>query len=165
VTEIARVYQESNPRVEVVAATVPLVARLALNLCDEDRAELAALCTGPPLDVLLENLDMPGRHFVGLIDGVPVCVFGVTNHPKTAGVGLPWFICSSDIKRAKKIVLRAGRAVVEELGRGYLALSNVTSAAHPTALKWVESLGFTKTDTLKGVGLNGEDLHVFAKKV
>jgi hypothetical protein len=165
VSEIARVYQEKNPRVEVVAATDALVVQLASNLCPEDRAELAALCEASPLDSILASLRMPGRHFVGLIDGVPVCVFGVTDHPETAGVGLPWFICSSDIKRAKKIVLRAGRAVVEELGRGYLALSNVTSAAHPTALKWVESLGFTKTDTLKGVGLNGEDLHVFAKKV
>lgn len=91
---------------------------------------------------LVGSLGQSTEAYVAVIDGDPVCAFGVveTDHP---GVGRPWMVGTSTIDKHGVAFLRASRAVIAELAARWPLLVNVADARNTRGLRWLRFMGFT----------------------
>jgi ribosomal protein S18 acetylase RimI-like enzyme len=78
----------------------------------------------------------------GLIDGVPVCMFGVAPIDMLAGLGQPWLVTTNAVARHERVFLRRCRPVVAAMLDSYPRLTNIVHADNVRAIKWLRWLGF-----------------------
>lgn len=106
-----------------------------------DVAEMEALGTDPEA-AMREGMAQSDWTMTGLLDGIPVCMFGVVAQNVILGQGVPWMLSANAIERSQVKFLRACRPVVARMRASYPHLRNVVHAENHTAIRWLRWLGF-----------------------
>lgn len=96
---------------------------------------------------------------VGTIDGVPVCMFGVSPRGLLAGVGEPWMLATNRLQLAKREFLRASKPVLRVMLEDFPRLVNIVHARNTEAIRWLRWLGFDVSH--QTVPVFGHPFHVF----
>lgn len=133
----------------MLAAIVPAepwhVEAVALNARPADEAELWAIARATPAQCLRYGLRTSAFAYTGLLDGVPVCVFGASPFSILSGIGVPWMVGTThlDSHRAQRELLRHARPCLDAMSHSFPTLGNVVDARNTAAIRWIRWLGFT----------------------
>lgn len=127
--------------IEIRAALASDVPAVVARARAADVAEMAA-CGTTVADAIESGMRRSDWTLTGLVDGVPVCIFGVAPVSVLGGVGAPWMLAAGGLEQAQVPFLRASRPAVAEMRRTYPRLMNVVSAQNTLAIRWLRWLGF-----------------------
>jgi hypothetical protein len=130
------------PKAKVIAADPDHIEHIAANVRPGDMAEMAALGLSPALTLRL-SLQTSLKAWTGLVDGVPVCMFGVSEGEH--GEGRPWMVGTGrlDDPLTAMIFLRRCRKRVEIMLNLRPVLANYVSVENVRAVAWLGWLGFS----------------------
>lgn len=128
---------------EIIPALAEHIAHIAANVRADDREELNLLGWGAAQALRL-SLRSALAAWTGMVDGVPVCMFGVSQGE--LGEGRPWMIGTGDLDRFAVIFLRRCRVQVERMLDLRPVLVNYVSAENARAIQWLSWLNFTIGD-------------------
>lgn len=124
---------------------------MASRLRQEDEREIRSASGRDPSELLPEGVT---NHKAFVLEvsieqftpGRLLALFGVTTHPTTPEVGIPWLVATPLIKHHQMYFLRRfSRQQVARLGEGYKTLVNCVDARNELHLKWLKWCGFTFT--------------------
>jgi len=135
--------------VEIVKALPEHIAPIAANCRDADRAEFYALSRSSPTKVLETGLRVSVVSYTGIVDGEPVCMFGVAPYSFLAGQGIPWMVSARGIdnKRLQRAVMQVSREVVDDFKVLFPSLLfNTVDDRNTSAKRWLKWLGFKLLD-------------------
>ena len=118
------------------------IRHIVENVREADRIELWAAACMTPGDVLLESLRRAEEAYTGLVDDIPVCMFGVMNGAPMSGVGIPWMVGTKHLDKYAVLFLRRCGPVVEAMADHYKVLRNYVDARNTRAIRWLQWLGF-----------------------
>jgi len=141
-------------KVEVVPAHAGHIHHLAVNMRADDRREIWAAGCMLPRESLEMSLERSRIAWTGLVDGVPVCMFGVAAEVGILPVGRPWLLGTDDIEKHQRAFLRRNRQKVAEMLSMYPLLVNYVDARNKASIKWLQWLGFTVDENTIPVGVN-----------
>lgn len=138
-------------RYEIVPATVAHAHALAPLMREHDRIECGAFGY-QPLAALLTSIRNATEAWTGLVDGEPVCMFGVSQLVMMDDEGQPWLLATDKMVRHARVFLRLNRGVIPVWRRRYGRLFGAVSAANAVSIRWLRWLGFAIGDTAFPVG-------------
>lgn len=145
----------AKKRAEIVNAQVDHILPIAQNVREGDREEFAAIFRTAQ-SVMIEGFQVSDEAWTGLIDGEPVCMFGVA----PAGFlfpdcGRPWMVGCSKLDENALLFLRRCRTQVEVMLSIYPVLVNYVAASNVRAIEWLRWLKFEVSDepTMMGRGV------------
>lgn len=147
-------------QVKIIPATPEHAIALALTIRPEDRAEIWAAAYQKPEQAMIAGIAR-GETFTGLVDGVPVCMFGVVQESLVMSVGVPWLIASREIEQHGVRFLRRCKKGVRELLAKYDNLQNYVDARNLRAIHWLKWLGFKVNETPEPFGYLQVPFHKF----
>lgn len=127
--------------VEIVKATPALLCEVAALARRADREELWAAAHLTPFQVVM-RAGVFGDAWVGILDGSPICAFGVVPISASTGWGAPWMVGTVRLDRHARGFLSASREVVAELLAHWPRLTNYVDARNTRAIRWLKWLGF-----------------------
>lgn len=127
--------------IEVVKAEVIHAQRLQMR--DADRAEVYAATGRDPQTALVESVLHSTVAWAGLIEEVPVAIFGVGPLNILSGLGSPWLLGSDELEKHSFELLRKSRPYVTEMHRSYPVLFNLVDQRNVVSQRWLRWLGFT----------------------
>jgi hypothetical protein len=127
--------------VRIVPAEYEHIPVVADNIRDADRQELFDFCQLCPTEAIEQSFFAAKRSWTGLVDDIPVCMFGVTQGEGT--LGIPWLVTTKDIEQHSVIFLRRCKPVVHEMTQGFTRLENYVASGNILAIAWLKWLGFT----------------------
>ena len=150
-------------RAEVRPAVAEDIPAIAAAMRAADRAEVAASHGHTPEQALESSLAASTAAWTGLIDGEPVCMFGVGPISILAGRGAPWMLGTEHLERWPRTFLRRCKACVSAMLAVYPYLENYVDDRNDKSKLWLAWLGFTLAE--KAVTLpNGVAFRHFAKQ-
>lgn len=128
----------------MVAAEEWHVDAIVADVRPEDRAELWSGARSTPADAMRYGMRFSGA-WTGMVDGMPVCMFGVTPYSLLLAEGIPWMVTTREMSRlsVQKHLLRESRLVAVGLRRRWNLLFNVVDDRNESAKRWLRWLGFT----------------------
>jgi hypothetical protein len=129
-----------NP--EIIPAMSEHIPAIAANVRDADRAELWAVGCVTPLDCMFHGLEHSKKAWTGLIDGVPVCMFGVVPASILGNVGRPWMVGTKHLDAHPFVFLRRCRGCLKEMRESFDILENFVDVRNKRAIEWLVWLGF-----------------------
>jgi hypothetical protein len=136
------------------------IAAIAADARQADVDEIAAQGR-TVVEAMTSGMALGDWSATGLIDGVPVCMFGVVPASILSGIGIPWLITTNKVARHDKVFLRRCRPVVAAMLASYPRLSNIVAEDNTVARKWLAWLGFEfKAETIE---VNGVTFRQFRK--
>jgi len=128
-------------KVEIMPALPEHIPAIARNMRDADVHEIQLLgwASEPALRISLRT---SLAAWTGLVDGIPVCMFGVCDGEM--GEGKPWMLGTSklDDPVTAIIFLRRCKKQVEIMLNLRSVLANYVSIENDRAIKWLSWLGF-----------------------
>lgn len=127
---------------EVVPAEEAHVDAMLGRIRQADIDELWASNRVTPEEALRAGLRLSTSVWTGMVDGRPICMFGVVPASLLGGVGVPWMIGTTDIERHQHAFLRRCRPHVAHMRRLYTHLANMVDARNRVAMRWLRWLGF-----------------------
>ena len=131
---------------EIVPATAEHIAPIAYHVREADREEFWAATYSLPVDVMRRGLRVSDKAWTGLIDDVPVCMFGVASAGLLGGVGRPWMVGTDHLDRHALLFLKRCRKVVAEMVALFPILENYVDSRNVRAIMWLKWLGFKMYD-------------------
>jgi hypothetical protein len=136
---------------------------LAVNLRDEDRAEILA-SSGLIPEVALEMGRVISRRCrtICMSDGTPAGIYGVSD-TKIKGLGSIWLLATPDLLKVQRQFLRECREGISEISQGYSCVFNYTDARNAVHHKWLKWCGFTFIKEHKNFGKQNETFYEFVK--
>ena len=132
-------------RSRIVPATVDHIAVIAAAARAADIAELWASSRTTPAEAMQRGLERTAQTFTGLVDDVPVCMFGASPFSIMGGMGAAWMIGSTGLNRlsVQKELLRLSVPVVAYMQDQFpVLLYNFVDARNTAAIRWLRWLGF-----------------------
>ena len=129
---------------------------------EADVLELAAVGS-TPMQAMTGGMRSSFEPLTGIVDGVPVCMFGVTTYSVLGGIGVPWLVGSAEMDRltVHKALLRESRKAIVRMRQTFPSLLfNAVDDRNDAAKRWLSWLGFTLEDP-RPLGRNGEPFRVF----
>lgn len=145
-------------RAEIRPATADDIAAIVANARPADVAEMTALGTSVE-ESLRGGLQCSDWTYTGLLDGVPVCMFGVAPFSILNGEGRPWMLAANGLEAAQVPFLRACRPVVRAMRESYPRLVNIIDDRNVVAKRWLRWLGFSFDE--RTMPINGVPFRVF----
>lgn len=137
---------------EVLPADDSHIAQIAAHMRAGDLEELAAIGRTPQIS-LTAALRISREAWTGMIDGVPVCMFGVApTSMLTPLKGRPWMLGTSALDSCAIMFLRRNRPYIERMLGLYPQLENYVAASNTRAIQWLKWLGFVVEETPIAVG-------------
>lgn len=130
-------------RAEVRPATAEDIEALADRMRQADRDELAASHGHSPREALEKALAASTSAWVGVVDGLPVCMFGVAPASILSGRGVVWMLGAQELDSYPRTFLRRCRGCVDMMHRVYPRLENFVDDRNTTSKNWLRWLGFT----------------------
>lgn len=130
-------------KVEIREATLDDIPHLAARMRQSDRDEVAASTGHTAEEALTSSLLGSTQTWTGLIDGEPVCMFGVGPLSVLAGRGAPWMLGTDTLERWPRTFLRRCRPCVAAMLSVYPWLENYVDERNTLSKKWLAWLGFT----------------------
>lgn len=131
-------------RVEHVPATMAHVDAIAANPRQADVDEMWASNRVSVREAMMVGMKR-SRAMVAEVDGVAVCMFGITPHNLMLGQGVPWLVGSAAMESlsASRELLRRSRAFMADAKRDYQLLFNAVDDRNEASKRWLAWLGFT----------------------
>lgn len=129
--------------IAVIPATADHAADLAPRLRRADADEVWASGHFRPEEALRLSLGLSLMAWAGLVDGVPMCLFGVSPVSLMSGVGAPWMLGAEGLERYAVPFLRRNRTYVAEMAALCPRLENHVDARNALSIRWLRWLGFT----------------------
>lgn len=125
----------------VVSATdehaVALAPRLRMIDCTEIREDR------DPLAVVRDSLARSTHAWTWLVDGVPVCMWGVAPRSILGGAAWVWFLASDAIIDCdRRTFLVGSRAIVRSLLDIYPRLEGYVDERFAPSVRWIRKMGF-----------------------
>jgi len=115
---------------------------VAADCRQSDREELHAMAGVDPYTAIQMGRD-GGDTWAGLIDGVPVCVFGVVPvGGMHIDMGRPWMVATEGIEKNAIAFLRRNKNWIRGMMGRYHHLINYVDARNTKAVQWLRWLGF-----------------------
>lgn len=151
-------------KVEVRDALPEDIPALAAAMRAADRDEVQAAHGHTPEEALTASLQASTRAWTGLIDGEPVCMFGVGPISVLTGRGAPWMLSTTLVERWPRTFLRRCRPCVSAMLSVYPCLENYVDERNTLSKKWLAWLGFRLAEqpvTIRG----GAQFRHFAMEV
>ena len=139
-------------RYSVERATEEDAFFVAANLRPQDLQELEASSDAPAEYSLARSFQVSRDTFVGKIDGVPACLFGVYSPTVLTSYGHPWFYGTVLLKGHESAFLRRCRPWVVETAQRYGRLTNWVDARNRKAILWLRWLGFEVSEETVTIG-------------
>ena len=142
--------------IDSVAEHIPPIAE---NMREDDVVEVRAMGL-EPIEALELGLERATWCKTGLIDGVPVVMFGVTPVSILSGVGSPWLLGTDDVLRMKKTFIKKNREYIPKMLRSFPRLFNFVDTRNVRSITWLKLLGFEILPAIP-IGVHGEMFHPF----
>lgn len=92
---------------------------------------------------LLEGVAVSTLAYTAMVDGEPVCIFGVAPRSLLTGEGLPWMLATDGLQQIERVLARMSKPVVEAMLDAYPMLGNWVDARNTRTIRWLKWLGFT----------------------
>jgi len=134
---------EVRPHIEVVAAIAEHIAPIAAHMRQADRDEVWASSLSEPEAALRISLAASPLAWTGLVDGVPVCMFGAAASTLLASRGCPWLLGTDAVETHAIAFLRRNRAQVRLMLAVFGTLANHIDSRNIVSRRWLEWMGFT----------------------
>lgn len=129
-------------RAEIVPALPEHIEYVAEHMRQADQDELWASSHSLPLESLVNAKSRSVECWTGLINGEPICVFGVTPISLVTGLAAPWMLGTDKLEDHAMTFLRRSRRVVASWKEEYRLLFNYVDARNTVAIQWLDWLGF-----------------------
>ncbi len=129
----------------------------------EDAAELDALDGSTIRETLEQIPDLYNVSQVWVVDGKPVCIFGVTPQDGPLSTGIIWMLAADTFDKYKKTFKTDHIDYVREMIKGFGYLFNYIHAENRKSIVWLKWLGFTVLDAIP-IGHKGALFHKFEMK-
>jgi hypothetical protein len=137
---------------------------IAANMRQLDAKEVWASSGLTPLGALVSSLAMSCVAWVALEDGEPVAMWGIGQHPDAPKVGVPWFLATDAVNRHPVTMVRAGREMVALMDQLYDHLVQVVHHEQADTSRWLEAIGFQRTDILEDYGIGQDTFYVYTRQ-
>lgn len=128
---------------ELRRATLEDAESIACYAREADVRELWACAKTTPLAAMVKGMRVSPDAWTWLVDGVPVCMFGVAPYSILGGGGCPWLIGTHEIDSHAWLFLRNSKDGILGLLAQWDHLHNWVDARNTKAIKWLKFLGFT----------------------
>lgn len=134
-------------RGEVRRAVAEDIPALALAMRMADIREVQSSHGHTPEQAFSASLAASTAAWTGLVDGVPVCMFGVGPIAILAGRGAPWMLGTEALdgmprKFVRRVFMPACREAVKAMLSVYPYLENFVDDRNATSKRWLARLGF-----------------------
>ena len=129
-------------KVEIVRAQAEHITPVADYVREADRAELWALACLPPYEALVRSWATSDHSWTAIFDGVPACMFGVTQASLITDTGRPWMISTDVVDRYPLSFLREQKPFMVNIRRSYARLENYVDVRNTRSIRWLKWLGF-----------------------
>lgn len=126
----------------VVPATMPHVAQIAPRMRDADKAEIWAASHAEPHHALKTGLAQSTLCWSGLVDDVPVCMFGVAPLTLLGGTGIVWMLGTAGVQDHARAFLRRNKTFIIQMMQRFYRLENWVDARNTLSIRWLRWLGF-----------------------
>jgi hypothetical protein len=129
---------------EIVTAEKWHIPHIAAHVRDADRDEFWAASMHTPEEVLEQAFVISRLAWTGLIDGVPVCMYGVVDSSTVLiRQGRPWMVGTDLLDKHQVVFLRRCRSSLETMKMCFGKLENYIDARNVKAIQWLKWLGFS----------------------
>lgn len=116
---------------------------LAATMRPSDTAEVEASMGVSPLEALLQGRATSHICKTAKGDsGEPVVIFGVGEVDFSDQIGQVWMLCSKDVKRYSKEILRLTPDILGHWHQMYPILWNFVDARNTSSQRWLKRMGF-----------------------
>lgn len=115
---------------------------IASHVRPADTDELYASAGSTPTEAMIFGLEQGEETYTGLIDDVPVCMWGVALESLIGNVGMPWMVATTMADKHAMTFLRHCREDVTGVLSKYKKLFNYVDARNTKAIAWLKWLGF-----------------------
>ena len=119
-----------------------------------------------PAEAMQRGLETTVDASTALLDGVPVAMFGAAPYSILGGMGTPWMIGTTDLRRwsAQKELLRVSAPALERMQERFPSLLfNAVDQRNTSAQRWLRWLGFHFLEPIR-VGPDGLPFIPFWRK-
>lgn len=123
-------------------ATLEEAEQVMSNLRPIDEVEVV-LMTGKTPAEALKDLDISST-FVGLIDGEPAAIFGLSM--MSPNIGVPWLVGTEELVTNAKSWLIYAKAWINWMNSEYESLTNIVHKKNTKAIRWLKRMGFDLLD-------------------
>lgn len=144
----------------VVEAEEKHLRYVAANMRQPDVDEVWAVAHLTPLAALVRSALVSREPMAVLVDGCPVCIFGVSRLSPFSDVGHPWMLATPEVEQHATALLRGSVAYVRWMREVFPRLDNYVDARNEKAIGWVRWLGF-EVDPPQPFGLDRLPFHRF----
>lgn len=127
---------------KIVTAEEWHIPLIAARVRAADREELQALSLTPE-KALRQSFRLSHLAWTGLIDGVPVCMYGVVKASLLGRVGRPWMVGTYLLDKHQLVFLRRCRFSLKTMQMCFSKLENHIDARNTRAIQWLKWLGFS----------------------
>lgn len=128
---------------EIVEAQAWHVKPIADRMRSADRKEMAALGYSPEVSMKVA-LSGAEEAWTGLIDGNPVCMFGVNSSSALSPHrGIPWMMGTESLDRHAILFLKRCKPQVDRMQSLFSLLENWIAVENVVAVAWLRWLGFS----------------------
>ena len=140
---------------KIVKAEHKHIPYIAENIREADRQEIWDMALLKPTEGLRKSLDMSLLCWTGLVNDIPVCIFGVADTSRLfkGEVGRPWLIGTNDIDRCATAFLRRNKKIVKQMLDCYDKLENYVEETNIRSIEWLTWLGFTFDEKPQPMGV------------
>jgi len=147
-------------KVQIVRAAYSHIPEIAASARESDRQELHAIACVTPVEGLRISLEASCAAWTAMVNGSPVCMFGVCPEGVLAGVGVPWMIGTHELDKHPVTLLRRCRPFLAEMFKCCVLLQNYVDARNTTSIQWLKWLGF-RIEEARPAGPFGLPFHRF----
>lgn len=139
--------QPAGSAITIMCPTPEALRKIADNLSDADRDELAAAGHHDALKAMGDAIATCREAYVACWDGEPQAVFGINDLPLDPRHGIPWLLSTGTASKHARDFMATARRMVAAWSPMYLSMRNVASEEHTAARGWLKALGFSEEAT------------------
>lgn len=147
-------------KVIIVPATIEHCERLAPKLRPIDVCDVVQLLNITAADLLRKSIELSSHAWVWLVDGEPVCMFGIKTNNLLAGTVTPWLLASDEIAARRRIFWKGSQQFIAVLRENFALLQGFVDAQNTVSMAWLRRLGFTISPHAT-IAENGQRFHYF----
>jgi hypothetical protein len=140
-------------RVEIVKAKPEHIPYIAANIREADRQEIFDMSLMKPQEALEKSLQMSLLCWTGLVNGIPVCMFGVSEASMLFKMGRPWLIGTNDIDKCAMVFLRRNKRMIKAMLDCFDRLENYVEETNTRSIEWLKWLNFKFDEQPQPMGL------------
>ena len=128
-----------------------------------DALECAEISGTFPIEALEAGVRESAFCRTAVVDGQPVCIFGVAPEQTLGNVGAPWLLGVEGFETHALQILRHSRPFVAQMLSLYPHLRNLVHTDNRHAIRWLRWCGFTIGEEMP-VGRSGAKFRAFERK-